>query len=616
MPCFVGGLHAYDGEINPENEKNKILNEFAVKLLLDYEEKNGEKIIKKELLVSLKGDLHFVKSGVTTIYHDLDPFGDDSDNSNDSGDDWEAILQGVDFGDITQLDEIDVPPFVVNMGKKEATEEVIRSYKTIREKNDLGIFVLPIRIEAKFDTFALADTGSNINVIPYRIYAKLGREEVKPLNKKITILDHSKAEPIGILKDVLRQVGVTTILAKFLILEIHMDKDVPIVVGQIRNKHEESDDDEEEYIVKRDKNEKPIYGSKFAKYMNFDDYMDHALALQEAINPFTKIYTSGTNDFEADLSSRLKRTRQHETLEEATLPHIYSPVIVVWEVLNNMGCAKAIEDMLEIKVYKMGEDEEIFTFKAWRRAFNIREHVYAKLCHDFYATFDFDETITDEDLMSKKVIKFRLGGCVHTMTILEFTRRLGLNSSDEIQYEGFETYFHGGLRNDDHFNVNQYWSEISSENELIMSRSSARTIRKPVLKVLQNMITICVKEKLVMTRKEAGSQSESMIFCGQFITKIIGRANLFTDEVLDGLSALVYCRPLDTTTLREMIDSNRRLIAEEPTPGDPIFAVPRPPRHSISDIYDMMGRMEIRQGELERMARRQLYHTDRYAGVF
>ncbi|GKF99687.1 hypothetical protein Tco_0301378 [Tanacetum coccineum] len=106
------------------------------------------------------------------------------------------------------------------------------------------------------------------------------------------MLDHSKTEPIGILKDVLCQVGVTIILAKFLILDIPVDKDVPIVVGRsflLRNNHEESDEDEKEYIVKRDQNGKPIYGPKFAKYLNCDDPIDRALALQEALNPFRKI---------------------------------------------------------------------------------------------------------------------------------------------------------------------------------------------------------------------------------------------------------------------------------------------------------------------------------------
>ncbi|GJR70972.1 hypothetical protein Tco_0017037 [Tanacetum coccineum] len=117
-PCFVSGLHAYDGEINLENEKKMILNEFAVKLLLDYEEKNKEKIMKKELLVALNRELYFVnfiintkqdnveldvvlgksflrltkgiidfRYGVITIYPDIEFFGDDIKYSNDSGDD-------------------------------------------------------------------------------------------------------------------------------------------------------------------------------------------------------------------------------------------------------------------------------------------------------------------------------------------------------------------------------------------------------------------------------------------------------------------------------------------------------------------------------------------------
>ncbi|GJY40049.1 hypothetical protein Tco_0427319 [Tanacetum coccineum] len=437
------------------------------------------------------------------------------------------------------LDGIDVPPYVCNMGKssrnkkkpcgnykmtysdegpsltvkKPLTQEEI-TRKALEKDMYERILILqeprPIIEPLKFsdqhkkllDSVMLdklkldgeVEIGKNSSLMEKLKLMKkkpLRKEEVKPVNKKITILDHSKAEPMGILKDVLCQVGVTTILAKFPILDIPVDKDVPIV--------EESDDDEEEYIVKRDKNGKPLYGPKFAKYLNCDDPMDRALALQEAINPFRKICvwkkmvaflgslpvplqhmewipnysdnfikkgdgdgqwhvkvrivepygnffyqgseknfseTSGTNDFKAGSSSLPKRTRQHDTVEEAMLPRvhhefllwgtsnraakskyntnlarllpkqIYSPIIVDWEVLNNMGCAEVIEEMLEIKVYEMGGDEEI--------------------C---------------------RVI------------------------------------------NDDHFNVNQYWSEISSENGLILSRSSAGTIRKPILRVLQKMIT-------------------------------------------------------------------------------------------------------------------------------
>ncbi|GKE22493.1 hypothetical protein Tco_1434005 [Tanacetum coccineum] len=257
-------------------------------------------------------------------------------------------------------------------------------------------------------------------------------------------------------------------------------------------------------------------------------------------------------------SNRAAKIKYNTNLARLLLKQIYSLIIIDWEVLNNMGCTKEIEEMMEIKVYEMGGDEEIFTSE------NLSMPIYA--------------------------MKF--------MQLMSLMRR--------------------GLRNDDHFNVNQYWSEISSENGLILPRSYAGTIRKPILRVLQKMITygLCQRTTGYDKRKGVGIQRDSMICCGQLITKIARRAHLLTGEVVNGLSAPIYYRSSDTTTLRELINSNRRLIAEDPAPGDPRVAIPRPPHHSISDLYNRMGRIEIRHGELERMARRQSYHYDRYARLF
>ncbi|GJU27655.1 hypothetical protein Tco_1166276 [Tanacetum coccineum] len=85
-----------------------------------------------------------------------------------------------------------------------------------------------------------------------------------------------------------------------------------------------------------------------------------------------------------------------------------------------------------------------------------------------------------------------------------------------------------------------------------------------------------------------------MICYGQFITKTARRVHVLADEVLNGLSAPFCCRLLDTTSIREIIDSNGRLISEEPAPGNPKVDVPRPLHHSIYELYDRMGRMEIR----------------------
>ncbi|GJV67362.1 hypothetical protein Tco_1482871 [Tanacetum coccineum] len=64
----------------------------------------------------------------------------------------------------------------------------------------------------------------------------------------------------------------------------------------------------------------------------------------------------------------------------------------------------------------------------------------------------------------------------------------------------------------------------------------------------------------------------------------------------------------DTTTLRDLIDSDGKLILEDPQPGVPRFCIPRPPRASMQDLYDRMGHMEIRQDVIEWMEYRQSYH--------
>ncbi|GKF50203.1 hypothetical protein Tco_0146670 [Tanacetum coccineum] len=120
---------------------------------------------------------------------------------------------------------------------------------------------------------------------------------------------------MGKLSNVLCQVGVTTIIAKFLILDIPIDHDAPIVVGRgflytmgsilntperlfstfdgvchqtfraarfnVLRTAESDNDDEEEYVIKRNKFEAPTYGLKPAPYLNYTiRKIDHQLYKQ------------------------------------------------------------------------------------------------------------------------------------------------------------------------------------------------------------------------------------------------------------------------------------------------------------------------------------------------
>nr|GEW12383.1 hypothetical protein [Tanacetum cinerariifolium] len=615
-PCLVNGLEAYDGEVNLEYDENLISNKFAVKLCLDYEVKIGKNLVKKELIVALKRELYFVKfiinpeeddskpgvilersflriayglvdfdNGVITIYPEPDLFEDDYEKTGKSSNDWDQILD-FNFDDVPKFGE-ELPLFICKMRKrnhnkkriiknlnlfyqyirpssspegyltqKEAEKEAlavrisqkfalleeerpviktmayndkykkildeILRYKvelygktvkeeedavkrikgeTLKEKDDPSAFIFPIRLEGKVNENALADTGPDINTMPYQIYETLGREEMKKIDRGITIINHTHTEAMGKLYNVLYHVGVTTIIAKFLILDIPINRDAPIVVsrgfiytmGSILNisdrlfstfdgvchqsfrsarfdvlRTAKSDsDDEEEYVIERNRFGAIIYGPKPAPYLNYTNLEDRSSAIQTSIgSPIIrarilkkkKKQTLKTYDEEAG-SSRSKRPRQHETVEEMLLPQVHHKFLL-WE-----GCSRD------------AKSRDIH-FVAWIRAFNINEPIYAQLFYEFYSTYEFDEVCVGDELQSKKIIRFRLGG---------------------------------------------------------------------------------------------------------------------REDVVRSLSALIYCRDLDTITLRYLIDSDGKLILEDPQLGVPRVGIPRPPRASIQDLYDRMGRIEIRQ---------------------
>ncbi|GKD19129.1 retrovirus-related pol polyprotein from transposon TNT 1-94 [Tanacetum coccineum] len=338
-PCFVNGLEAYDGEINLGVEENMISNEYVIKLCPEHEVKRGNKIVKKELIIALRGEIYFVKfiinseeddvepgvifkrsflhmtkaitdfgDGTITIYLDIDPFLEDNEEEEKKAAKEELALR------ISQK-------FALLEEKRKKNKKV--KGEALKEKDDPGAFIFPIRLEGQVNKNALADTGSDINTMPYRIYEQLGREEIKKVDRGITMINHTKAEAMGILMNVLYRVGVTTLIAKFLILDIPIDRDAPIVVGQgflhtiggivntperlfltfdgfchqtfhatrsdvMRNTKSDSDD-EEEYEIKRNKFGAPIYGLKPAPYLNCNDPVGRSLALQIVTNPFRNI---------------------------------------------------------------------------------------------------------------------------------------------------------------------------------------------------------------------------------------------------------------------------------------------------------------------------------------
>ncbi|GJW09458.1 hypothetical protein Tco_1575285, partial [Tanacetum coccineum] len=153
----------------------------------------------------------------------------------------------------------------------------------------------------------------------------------------------------------------------------------------------------------------------------------------------------------------------------------------------------------------------------------------------------------DDELQTKKIIKFRLGGRAHSLTLLEFARRLGLYQVVELEEVGFNVYFERGLRSDEHFNAQDYWLSISQEENLGLSRSYTFTIKTLILRVIHKMVTYGLCQRKTgydkMKRKGAGTQKESQICCGHFISKIARKCRVLTEDV-PGVPRVGILRPL------------------------------------------------------------------------
>ncbi|GKB47792.1 putative reverse transcriptase, RNA-dependent DNA polymerase [Tanacetum coccineum] len=370
-----------------------------------------KKLVKKELIVALKGELYFVKFIINPKEDDFVPESF-----------WEIIpetiagierliIETIAYNDKYKkiLDEIWKDKVGLDGKTVKEDEEAVKRIKgeALKEKEDPGAFIFPIRLEGKVNENALADTGSDINTMPYRIFETLGREDMKKVDRGITMIDHTQAEAMGKLSNVLCQVGVTTIIAKFLSLDIPFDRDYNSVARfDVLRTAESDSDDEEEYVIKRNKFGAPIYGPRPAPYLNCANLEDRSSAIQAE-------HTMEKSDRHDPNAQEMKPWKRY-CFHKFTTSFYYG---------------KDLPEMLSLAE----SEEEIFTSVAWIRAFNINEPIYAELCHEFYSTYEFDEYGPIRIFHQEKIIKFRLGD-VLTLTCWSFARQIGnKDQADELE---------------------------------------------------------------------------------------------------------------------------------------------------------------------------------------
>nr|XP_016456080.1 PREDICTED: uncharacterized protein LOC107780074 [Nicotiana tabacum] len=98
--------------------------------------------------------------------------------------------------------------------------------------SDPGSFTILCTIENYAFAKALCDLGANINLMLLAIYINLGIDRARPTSMLLQLADRTVKRPIGILDDVLVQVGKFVFPANFVILDFQVDGEIPIILGR------------------------------------------------------------------------------------------------------------------------------------------------------------------------------------------------------------------------------------------------------------------------------------------------------------------------------------------------------------------------------------------------
>ncbi|GKE47560.1 reverse transcriptase domain-containing protein, partial [Tanacetum coccineum] len=95
---------------------------------------------------------------------------------------------------------------------------------------DPECFLIPCKLANSVKYLALADLGTSINLMPYSLYAALSGTTLKPTRMSIHLANPTYQYPMGVIENMLVQVGKFMFLVDFVILQIEEDDRVPLIL--------------------------------------------------------------------------------------------------------------------------------------------------------------------------------------------------------------------------------------------------------------------------------------------------------------------------------------------------------------------------------------------------
>ncbi|GJQ95846.1 putative ribonuclease H-like domain-containing protein [Tanacetum coccineum] len=246
-----------------------------------------------------------------------------------------------------KLDEILIGKEMLNKKKFSEDDKVgIIEHDLPKKMCDLRNYVLPMKINGVIEMVALVDTGASVSVLPYSLYKDLGLGDPRPYQTNLTMADNTQAKVIGELKNVRIQIGYQAYMVDLLILDISVDPELPLLLGQpflrtcgafidmgrgmlciddgvIRHTYfpkprsksyveafemEGEDDWLGSFEVGRDEDRNVKYGPVAPLFIDIEDDMERALAMEAYFNPFKNVIVfKKLVDFLGSLSVQLKK---------------------------------------------------------------------------------------------------------------------------------------------------------------------------------------------------------------------------------------------------------------------------------------------------------------------
>ncbi|GKC34369.1 hypothetical protein Tco_1046753 [Tanacetum coccineum] len=447
------------------------------------------------------------------------------------------------------LEEADKVKLDGNIKPEEERAMVKLKGQMLKEKKDPWAFLFPTRMEGRINKNALADTGSDTNTMPYRIYEQLDRDA--PI-----VVGH------GLLDTIRGNIDIPNMI--FTTFD-GLTRQTFRAARSGKNRTAESDsDDEEDYVIKRNEMGTPIYNSRPIGYQNNTNPAENMTlsTLESVINLFRKISVwkkvvsflgslpaklrdvEWKLDYKLCYSNRELATGQWKTEIHLTDPYgnIYMHAFTSRRYDHEAGsfmCQNALENV-ENHAKKQYFQEFHLEFLEWRGCSGSAPHfldISTKLIKETSEAYDHEAgSSSAKRSRNIETVEEALLLDVHH----EFLEWRGCSREAKSRYYFRTTGYEKIQRND-------LWL-LSMFEDIHQNRYA-------------NVAWVIAKW---MKRKGARSQKDSQICCGRFISKIARKRRVLTEEIIRSLSTPVYCRDLNRTTLRELIDSEDRLIPDIP----------------------------------------------------